>query len=932
MRVAFWFRLAGTLAAAIALLAVGMPSAQARGKLVRGTSPAVYYVGTDGQRYVFPNERIFYSWYPDFSDVDTVDDADLAEYPLGGNVTYRPGTRLVKLTNDPKVYAVEPGGVLRWVTSETIAETLYGEEWAARVDDLPDGFFPAYSIGEDLETALYPEGTLLSEDGDYFVVWGGARHALSSTAFSSNGYDGAFAVPRSPSVELTTGDDISGGKTYLYDTAQLGLGEELEHAVSVEAADFDTTVVKGANGTVIAAFVVSLREETTVSKPQMILEARTNADEDADAGGLVRGDGDDQQIEANLQYLRVTDAAGTSLFGTKQLSVADDADGEQAVSFSGSATLRPGRHLLYVTANIPDDVPTNERYQATFDVDGTTWTVGNAQTDDADPASVEADAFTVKEGLVSVTRDSSVASSVVLRGTDGQADAAAFAFESSYDDDSTLTRLVLTAYVDANEGSADFQVGTDGDTSGTLSLDDVVDSVSVVRASDGETLGTTYDVGPDGLVAFDGVRWSIPGAAEEILVVRVTVDADAPTGLDSDRIAFDIASPDDVDLENPDGDAASVDVSKPNGGTSPKTILTLASSGTLTIDGSGNPDDVVVMSATDAAFYALTLTAGDEEDMEVGRLSFRYVSQDAGRNVKDATLRVGSDEYDGDVSVSGITFDGLSLLVSAGEEVEAQVLLDINGSSEGAVSGGLVGIGFEPSTLQADGVRSGTRLDADDVGGKVTDTTEDGTEATVRRNLPTVSIAADEIDTDQREDADMDLLRFMMGSEGEGTSKLKTISFKIEPNDVGESGSDNDLLEILADVNGDDRDDNDVATLYDDTSNDVVAEGGDGHVSYLIYDKSGGGRDATPAGTDTATGDYGLVVFEFTTSLTLWSVPHEYAFRLRVLDMAGDNPSVKATLLGGSDFEWNDGTSSTADQDGASVDGLPVAGPTVYID
>lgn len=30
--------------------------------------PAVYYVGDDGARYVFPNENIYFSWYPDFSD------------------------------------------------------------------------------------------------------------------------------------------------------------------------------------------------------------------------------------------------------------------------------------------------------------------------------------------------------------------------------------------------------------------------------------------------------------------------------------------------------------------------------------------------------------------------------------------------------------------------------------------------------------------------------------------------------------------------------------------------------------------------------------------------------------------------------------------------------------------------------------------------
>ncbi|MDO8584020.1 MAG: hypothetical protein Q7R83_02465 [bacterium] len=122
------------------------------GDLIKASGPTVYYYGEDGKRYVFPTEKTYFSWYTDFSAVKTVSDSELASYPLGGNVTYRPGTRLVKITTDPKVYAVDKKGTLRWMENETIAKTLYGADWAKKVDDLPDAFFINYVIGAAVVT------------------------------------------------------------------------------------------------------------------------------------------------------------------------------------------------------------------------------------------------------------------------------------------------------------------------------------------------------------------------------------------------------------------------------------------------------------------------------------------------------------------------------------------------------------------------------------------------------------------------------------------------------------------------------------------------------------------------------------------------------------------------------------------------------------
>jgi len=120
------------------------------GDLIKASQPAVYYYGSNGKRYVFPTEKTYFSWYSNFNNVKTISDAELATLQIGGNVTYRPGVRLVKVTTDPKVYAVDAHGTLRHVATEAIATALYGSNWNKMVDDIPDAFFTNYVIGNPI--------------------------------------------------------------------------------------------------------------------------------------------------------------------------------------------------------------------------------------------------------------------------------------------------------------------------------------------------------------------------------------------------------------------------------------------------------------------------------------------------------------------------------------------------------------------------------------------------------------------------------------------------------------------------------------------------------------------------------------------------------------------------------------------------------------
>jgi hypothetical protein len=121
------------------------------GSLIKSASlSAIYYCGNEGKRYVFVNDKTFFSWYADFSAVQTINDFTLTQIPLGGNITYRPGTRMVKIQSDPKVYTVSRGGVLRWVETETAAVRLYGANWNKQIDDISDSFFVNYKLGDPI--------------------------------------------------------------------------------------------------------------------------------------------------------------------------------------------------------------------------------------------------------------------------------------------------------------------------------------------------------------------------------------------------------------------------------------------------------------------------------------------------------------------------------------------------------------------------------------------------------------------------------------------------------------------------------------------------------------------------------------------------------------------------------------------------------------
>ena len=65
---------------------------------------------------------------------------------------------MIKITSDPKTYAIEPDGTLRWIPTEFRAVELYGQNWSKMVRDIDVSLFVDYKIGSKLQNGDIPAG------------------------------------------------------------------------------------------------------------------------------------------------------------------------------------------------------------------------------------------------------------------------------------------------------------------------------------------------------------------------------------------------------------------------------------------------------------------------------------------------------------------------------------------------------------------------------------------------------------------------------------------------------------------------------------------------------------------------------------------------------------------------------------------------------
>lgn len=124
------------------------------GTYIKGTSwSTVYYTDADGTRRPFLDSQTYFTYMPDFSNVVTVADEDLSEYMIGTPMLPKAGSVLIKVQSVNKVYALGENGMLRWITSESLAISIYGSAWADYVIDVPATAWSKFTVGEDIDAA-----------------------------------------------------------------------------------------------------------------------------------------------------------------------------------------------------------------------------------------------------------------------------------------------------------------------------------------------------------------------------------------------------------------------------------------------------------------------------------------------------------------------------------------------------------------------------------------------------------------------------------------------------------------------------------------------------------------------------------------------------------------------------------------------------------
>ncbi|KKW35230.1 MAG: hypothetical protein UY82_C0045G0004 [Candidatus Uhrbacteria bacterium GW2011_GWC2_53_7] len=146
---------------------------------------------------------------------------------VGRSVRVRPGTWLIKIESDPKVYAIEPGGIRRWVASEEVALELYGAEWNKKIIDVSAAFFSGYKDGATMTAGgAHSKGSLVQNAGGdvYYVTESGTLRLLGSVvARVANGLQSRFAQSATAAdLALTQGAAIDGEEDVLHAYQDIG--------------------------------------------------------------------------------------------------------------------------------------------------------------------------------------------------------------------------------------------------------------------------------------------------------------------------------------------------------------------------------------------------------------------------------------------------------------------------------------------------------------------------------------------------------------------------------------------------------------------------------------------------------------------------------------------------------------------------------------
>ena len=917
--------------AAVFFLPPQAQAAPAPGSLIKiAADPAVYYFGSDGKRYVFPNQAAYKTWYADFSGIQTVSAAELAAIPIGGNVRARPGTRLVKIATVPKVFAVEPGGVLRWIADEAVAAALYGPNWNQRVDDVPDPFFVNYVEGSALNAAVYPTGSIVSRASDraLFRIEGAFKRRIAADVKISLRLRDEFTIAVSDLSSYADGPDITAADAAIADASDKTAAASIPPTLSLAtphafvASDSDAALLelRAVSGSTAVIRKLTLKFQATTGVPEA-------SKDDLDQGGLVY----QNSGRANFTSIRFVDAAGNAPFGQVQLDTSILNDQEQTLVFRGQARIPAGvETMLTLKAAVNPDLPAGEGYRLTVVRSGTEVVDGSGAAVSFFPSGDLASA-----GIGIVRPSFQVAGASTPGNVTYVLGAAAtpisgFTFTATDSSINSIEQVNVQGYIDEQEGVSGFSAGGDADNGTETRVRDIVPTVSLYDST-GKFLAGPVEVGFDGRAAFTGLHYGIAPGSNSTLVVKGDIRAVAQLENNPDRIAFDIEDATaDVIVRNAAGVRLNVTGMHPGGGREPRFAVTVKKTGTAVFAWRGDGGDAI----TGREIHLGTLTADVKDDdftlqaMTIGVIgdvtplaSVRLVyTTSAG-----ATASVAADFFGRLATVTGMS---APLVKDKVTSINAFGTLRLRDA--GTAYGQNVIVRFaDTATFQMASVSNATVISETKLGSADFPVNVNSASSYVTRFSKITAAKTADSPTRGFHAVDGEILRFTLKAEPEGAIRIKKMTFKVTAGDAGRDGADNDALERWADLNGDFADDDKVSdlTFMNGTERTLIGEDAGTNIRYSIV--RNGVKDATPQGLDSASGDYALIEYEF-------SDGNEYAigaggirtfsFGLDTAQFAVGSYTCAVDLMTGQDFLWTDIPDGYyTPLTGSAVAGLPVS-------
>jgi hypothetical protein len=345
-------------------------------------SASVYYLGSDSKRYVFPNKSTFDAWYGSDATVTTVSSDVLLGYELGGNAVSRAGRLMQVVTNDTpwmvadaKVYAVSNSGAIQHIDSATTAVALFGSDWETKIIAVPEQLFSNYTAGTQLtSSSTLPDGFLVTDGTDTYVIEDGAKRAVSAEGFTANKYKESDKITLTDLSAYTDGSAVSSAESGLFNIAGGAVvtttpGSGVTVALAADTAASTTVLADSTDGdggqalvdTITLNFTAASDGDATVSTLKFKRSGVPSADTDFSDFYLYDGStklaGYTSISDGILTFSKsaglFTVAAGT----TKAITLKIDVDDDVAASRSFKFGLVDSTYVVAGTSTISGTFP-----------------------------------------------------------------------------------------------------------------------------------------------------------------------------------------------------------------------------------------------------------------------------------------------------------------------------------------------------------------------------------------------------------------------------------------------------------------------------------------------------------------------------------------------------------------------------------------------